>query len=77
MLKTEFMKIRLAKKIMLYNPNAKVSKNRMRRFNELRPPYLGADGRLVFPSCHDINIVRRANIRLRKWLGKGSKQQWP
>lgn len=67
------MKIRLAKKIMLYNPNAKVNNKRYRHFNDLRPPYLDADGRLVCPSFHDIDIVRRANIRLQKWLRKANK----
>lgn len=74
MLKTEFMKIRLAKKIMLFGPNANASKSRMRRFNELRPPYLGKNGHLVLPSCHDIDIVRRANIRLQRWIRKGNNQ---
>lgn len=62
------MKIRLAKKIMNYNPNGKLHKGWHRRFMKLRPPYKREDGVTVFPSCHDIDIVRRARKRLLKWI---------
>ena len=61
------MKIRTAKKIMLYNPNCKINYNRIKRFNKLRPPY-ELDGRIYYSSHHDIAIVRRARVRLLKWI---------
>ena len=62
------MKIRIAKKIMMYNDNAKFNKRQQKRFRELRPPFLNKHGFMVYPSYHDIDIVRRARVRLLKWI---------
>ena len=48
------MKFRQAKKIIVG------SSNLVKRFNELRPPYINERGYTVYPSWHDIDIVRRA-----------------
>lgn len=48
------MKFRQAKKIIEGNTNL------IKRFKELRKPYKDDLGRKVFPSWHDIDIVRRA-----------------
>ena len=48
------MKFRQAKKIIEGNTNL------IKRFKELRKPYKDDLGRNVFPSWHDIDIVRRA-----------------
>lgn len=61
------MKIRIAKKIMMYNENAKINKHQEKRFKELRPSFVNEHGNRVFPSYHDIDIVRRAATRLRRW----------
>lgn len=63
------MKLRLAKKILTGK-----NKHRLKRFPELRPPYIREDGVMVFPSWHDIEIVSRANTRLRKWFKNGKKK---
>ena len=48
------MKFRQAKKIIEGNTNL------IKRFKELRKPYKDDLGRTVFPSWHNIDIVRRA-----------------
>lgn len=48
------MKFRQAKKIIEGKSNLD------KRFKELRKPYKDDLGRIVFPSWHDIDIVRRA-----------------
>lgn len=48
------MKFRQAKKII------EGSSNLVKRFKELRQPYTNKRGRTVYPSWHDIDIVRRA-----------------
>lgn len=65
------MKIRIAKKIMGYNPNCKFNKGRYKKLRKLRPPYTREDGVVVFPSAHDVDIIRRARVRLFKWIRKG------
>lgn len=67
------MKIRIAKKILHYNLNARVNEHQRKRFQELRPPYWRINepnGTMskVYPSWHDIDIISRANTRLRRWL---------
>lgn len=62
------MKIRIAKKIMMFNENAKINKHQQKRFKELRPSFVNKHGNRVFPSYHDIDIVRRAGNKLRRWL---------
>ena len=53
---------------MMYNDNAKFNKRQQKRFRELRPPFLNKHGFMVYPSYHDIDIVRRARVRLLKWI---------
>lgn len=48
------MKFRQAKKII------EGSSNLVKRFKELRPKFTNERGRTVYPSWHDIDIVRRA-----------------
>lgn len=48
------MKFRQAKKII------EGSSNLVKRFEELRPSYERENGIIVYPSWHDIDIVRRA-----------------
>ena len=49
------MKFRQAKKIITgHNDNWR------KKFRKLRPPYERKDGVTVYPSWHDIDIVRRA-----------------
>lgn len=64
------MKIRIAKKIMGYNPNCKFNKGWYKKLRKLRPPYTREDGVVVFPSAHDVDIIRRARVRLFKWVRK-------
>ncbi len=52
----------------MFNPNAKINKHQWKRFRELRPPVKYKDGSVKYPSCHDIDIVRRARTRLMRWL---------
>ena len=69
------MRIRLAKKIMCYNPNCRVNTKRWERFNKLRPPYINEKGFTVLPSWHDIEIVKRAYTRLFQWIRRYEKKQ--
>lgn len=62
------MKIRTAKKIMHYNPNCKFNKGWYKKLRKLRPPFIKEDGEIVFPSAHDVDIIRRARVRLFKWI---------
>lgn len=48
------MKFRQAKKIIEGNSNL------VKRFRKLRPPYINERGKMVFPSYHNIDIIRRA-----------------
>ena len=48
------MKFRQAKKII------EGKSNLVKRFRKLRPPYTNERSRTVWPSWHDIGIVRRA-----------------
>ena len=42
----------------------------------LRPMYYDMErGVLVQPSCHDIDIIRRAHTRLFRWIRKGNKHK--
>lgn len=69
------MRIRLAKKIMCYNPNCRINTKQVKRFNKLRPPYTDEQGRTIYPSWHDIEIVKRAYIRLYQWIRRYEKKQ--
>jgi hypothetical protein len=48
------MKFRQAKKIIEGRSNL------VKRFRELRPPYINERGHTVCPSWHDIDIIQRA-----------------
>ena len=48
--------------------------NYTRKYMKLRPEYYDEKrGGWVFSSCSDIDIVRRANVRLGRWIRKGEK----
>ena len=48
--------------------------NYKKKYLKLRPEYYDEKrGGWVYPSCADIDIVRRANVRLRRWIRKGKK----
>lgn len=48
--------------------------NYKKKYLKLRPEYYDEKrGRWVYPSCADIDIVRRANVRLGRWIRKGKK----
>ena len=44
-----------------------------RKCNKLRPGYYDERGVWVQPSCHNIDIIRRAHTRLFRWIRKGKK----
>ena len=69
------MRIRLAKKIMCYNPNCHINTKRIKRFNKLRPPYTDKKGRIIYPSWHDIEIIKRAYTRLYQWIRRYENKQ--
>ena len=74
------MRLRQAKKIMGWckGEGNWSSKDRLksfwRRCNKLRPVYYDEKrGVWVQPSCHDIDIIRRACTRLFRWIRNGKK----
>ena len=74
------MRLRQAKKIMGWckgegNSRSKDHRDSFwRKCHKLRPGYYDEKrGGWVYPSCADIDIVRRANVRLRRWIMKGKK----
>ena len=73
------MRLRQAKKIMEWckgkgNWSSKDHrKSFWRKCNKLRPGYYDERGVWVQPSCHDIDIIRRAHTRLFRWIRKGKK----
>ena len=73
------MRLRQAKKIMEWckgegNWSSKDHrKSFWRKCNKLRPGYYDERGVWVQPSCHDIDIIRRAHTRLFRWIRKGEK----
>lgn len=70
------MRLRQAKKIMGWckgEGNSRSKDHRKsfwRKCNKLRPGYYDERGVWVQPSCHDIDIIRRANTRMRRWFKK-------
>lgn len=52
----------------MYNDNAKINKCQQKRFRELRPPFFNKHGFMVYPSYHDIDVIRRARTKLLKWI---------
>lgn len=69
------MKIRTAKKIMGWNPNSRINMKQFEHFHELRLPYIDEQGRKVYPSWHDIDIIRRARTRLLQWIRRYENKQ--
>ena len=77
------MKLRQAKKIMgwckgegdyISNHRSKNHhENYKKKYMKLRPGYYDERGVWVQPSCHDIDIIRRAHTRLFRWIRKGEK----
>ena len=74
------MRLRQAKKIMGWckgEGNSRSKDHResfWRKCNKLRPGYYDEKrGGWVYPSCADIDIVRRANVRFGRWRRKGVK----
>lgn len=71
------MRLRQAKKILHWckgDGNSRSKDHRdsfWRKMQKLRPGYCDERGVWVQPSMHDIDIIRRANTRLRKWFKKG------
>ena len=77
------MRLRQAKKIMGWckGEGNWHSKDRLKSFwkrcERLRPIYYDRErGVWVHPSCHDIDIIRRAHTRLFRWIRKGKKLKW-
>ena len=68
------MRLRQAKKILGWckgegNSRSKDHRDSFwRKMNKLRPGYRDERGIWVQPSCHDVDIIRRVNVRLNKWL---------
>ena len=78
------MKLRQAKKILWWSKgdgdyisnhrSKNHHKNYKKKYLKLRPGYYDDKrGCWVYPSCSDIDIVRRANVRLGRWRRKGVK----
>lgn len=77
------MRLRQAKKIMGWSKGdgdyisihrSKDNRDSFWRWcNKLRPGYYNEKGNWVQPSCHDIDIIRRAHTRLFRWIRKGKK----
>lgn len=74
------MRLRQAKKIMGWckgDGNSRSKDHRdsfWRKMQKLRPEYYDEERKVwVQPSCHDIDIIRRANIRMRRWFRKREK----
>ena len=79
------MKLRQAKKIMGWckgdgdyytiNRHKDQRKSFWRKCQRLRPAYYDRErGSWVHPSCHDIDIIKRAHTRLFRWIRKGNRQ---
>ena len=71
------MRLRQAKKIMGWCKGEGNSRSKdhlksfWRRCERLRPMYYDRErGVWVQPSCHDIDIIRRAHTRLFRWIRK-------
>ena len=68
------MKLRQAKKIMEWckgkgNSRSKDHRDSFwRKMQKLRPAYINENGVYVQPSMHDIDIISRANTRMRRWF---------
>lgn len=56
------MRLRIAKKVLNTH-----GKNYLRRYKELRKPFkkvINGSERLVYPSWHDLPLIKKARIRL-------------
>ena len=74
------MRLRQAKKIIGWckgegNSRSKDHRNSFwRKIQKLRPEYYDEERKgWVFPSCHDVDIICRANTRMRRWFRKCAK----
>ena len=47
-----------------------------RKMQKLRPAYINENGVYVQPSMHDIDIIRRANTRMRRWFKNKQKNRY-
>lgn len=67
------MRLRIAKKILNTH-----GKNYFRRYRKLRQPCkMVVDGseRLVYPSCHDLPLIKKAWNRVKKQQNKDDKHE--
>lgn len=70
------MRLRQAKKIIGWckgDGNSRSKNHRdsfWKKMGKLRPAYINENGVYVQPSMHDIDIIRRANTRMRRWFKK-------
>ena len=76
------MRLRQAKKIMGWcrgegNSRSKDHRDSFwRKMQNLRPAYINENGVYVQPSMHDIDIIRRANTRMRRWFKNKQKNRY-
>lgn len=67
------MRLRIAKKILNTH-----GKNYLKRYRELRQPFkkvINGSERLVYPSWHDLPLVKKANLRLIRKYNKYKYQK--
>ena len=75
------MRLRQAKKIMGWCKGEGYYRSKdhrdsfWRKMQKLRHAYINENGVYVQPSMHDIDIIRRAHIRLFRWIRKGNKHK--
>lgn len=72
------MRLRQAKKVMEWckgngdyytiNRHKDHRESFWRKMQKLRPAYINENGVYVQPSMHDIDVIRRANTRMRRWF---------
>lgn len=73
------MRLRQAMKIMEWCKGKGNSRSKdhsdsfWRKMQKLRPAYINENGVYVQPSMHDIDIIRRANTRMRRWFKNKKK----
>lgn len=67
------MRLRIAKKILNTH-----GKNYLKRYRELRQPFkkvINGSERLVYPSWHDLPLIKKASIRLIRKYNKYKYQK--
>ena len=76
------MRLRQAKKILGWckgDGNSRSKDHResfWKKMGKMRPAYINENGVYVQPSMHDIDIIRRANTRMRKWFKNKYPKYW-